>query len=514
MSGFTSLENNHRAVAALEHAIDGDGVRMRGVTKRGNPVLQFTLNGDRVKNCGRAVVCGEHVMVWHTCLPNGLGTSEGFARKEYTQQFVAGLGGRGPTVGHLIKLDKLEQQPERSIVRPKLYPERAERPEHERPKYENEQVRAVAMRSLAQHGWVFKKSSNGIDYANDGEGSSLACRLVVKDGLAQAWSHRGEIELGPPWRKGKDMGEGIPTQYAVARDLIGSKLDTEPLPALPVRQTVERGSIKEVQAEYARLHAGARACPKNHRHLTKQGAQLSPDDAVVVGPGEKHSGAILIPALRPLPDAASALEVCGGYVLLPRVSESLGTDKLMLRGSQPAGAFLPIDMLPSVDGKLHSFQGWMQQISKTPEQRNLPIVLCEGWATAKAVHESGAGHAICCFSSNNVGPVARWLAKHEHDQTHGLVIATDNDIGLTRDGVLASKAVPSAIAVAREVGADVAFPGKSYRVGDDARDILASCGPEAVRRFIERAQKPDEVQARFDACIATRRAPPAQEVQR
>jgi len=110
--------------------------------------------------------------------------------------------------------------------------------------------------------------------------------------------------------------------------------------------------------------------------------------------------------------------------------------------------------------------------------------------------------------------VARWLAKHEHDQTHGLVIATDNDIGLTREGALASKAVPSAIAVAREVGADVAFPGKSRRVGDDARDILAAGGPEAVRRFIEKAQKPDEVQARFDACIASRRAAPAQEVQR
>jgi len=294
MSGFTSLENNHRAVAALENAIDGEGVRMRGVTKRGNPVLQFTLKGDRVKNCGRAVVCGEHVMVWHACLPNGLGTGEGFVRKEYTQQFVAGLGGRGPTVGHLIKLDKLEQQPERSIVRPKLYPERVARPS-----YDDEQVRAVAMRSLEQHGWTFRKSANGVDYANDGAGSSLACRLVVKDGLAQAWSHRGEIELGPPWRKGKDVGDGLPTHYAVARDLIGSKMDVEPLPALPVRQTVERGSIKEVQAEYARLHAGARACPKNHRHLTKQGAQLSPDDAIVVGPGEKHSGAILIPALHP-----------------------------------------------------------------------------------------------------------------------------------------------------------------------------------------------------------------------
>ena len=95
MSGFTSLENNHRAVAALEHAIDGDGVRMRGVTKRGNPVLQFTLNGDRIKNCGRAVVCGEYVMVWHTCLPNGLGTGEGFARKSTRSNLLPGLAGVG-----------------------------------------------------------------------------------------------------------------------------------------------------------------------------------------------------------------------------------------------------------------------------------------------------------------------------------------------------------------------------------------------------------------------------------
>ena len=139
-----------------------------------------------------------------------------------------------------------------------------------------------------------------------------------------------------------------------------------------------------------------------------------------------------------------------------------------------------------------------------------PIVLCAGVATALAVHHSGVGHAIACFSSNNLPLVAKYLSDRELDAVHGVVVAADNDIGLTHDSRIKNQVVSKAIEAARVCDGAVAFMGGSRPVGHDARDLYANrdpdAGPDAVRRYIATAQKPDLVQERFVRAVEAQRS--------
>lgn len=492
-------QQQQRVIDALSRVVDQpETVKYKNTTKQGLDTFAFTLKGDQVQNCGRAMVLAKGtIAIWHMNLPNGLGLEQPFQPRN-----IAGWNGRGPTKGHEISLSDLEQQPFGCIGRPRLKTIAAPAVA-----IGSDRIEDAAMRDLTLRGWEFKGVSNGVHKANDGSGSSSACRLVVQDNLALAWSMRNNIELDHPWREGKATKTGERLWYATGRDLVGQKLDTLPLPGV-TRATAmhQKPDLESLQKLYAEQIADSLDCPANHRHLMKNVAQgkpgLSANDLKVVAPGKRYAGAIIVPLLRPPGENCKfALELCGAQALLSDKSARPDTDKVFFPGSQVVGAFLP---WPPPSASSAWFAGWIDKANKEPEK---PLVLCEGIATAMAVHESGAGHAICCFSSSNVGPVARWLKEFEHGKTNGIVIAADNDIGLHRDGTLKSKAVPNAISVARELDIKIAFPGKSFRVGDDARDLYACGGASQVRRYIERAASPDEVETRFNNAVESRRLP-------
>lgn len=479
-----------RAVVALQNAIDmPESIHVRAPTSSGNPMLGFTLAGDKVPNCGRAMVLPSgKVIVSHTTLPLGLDLGPPFVPHK-----LAGFRGGPPTRGHTVMIDDLERVSPGVVRRPGA--QQVQQHQHA-----DADVERAARADLESRGWVFgAQASGGVQYANDGSGRSQACRLVAKNGIATAWSHRADLDLDEPWREGRDTKGGQKTWFATAADLL-ERTDLSRLPALAPAAAPVPVPVRE---EVERLFAGSYPCPPEHLHLRKGVAEdgkpgLDGRDLRAVGSGERYAGSIIVPMLRPVGGGASDLEICGAQLLLRSAADGIGTDKIVLRGSKMSGAFLPLPA-PS-GGGAGRIEDWL---SAWPKDK--PIVLCEGFATALAVHQSGAGNAICCFSSANIGPVARWLAAHEHDQLHGIVIATDNDIGLTREGKLRSKAIPDAIAVAREVGAQVAYLGGSYRVGDDARDLWACAGEKAVHDYIELAKKPDEVETRFNATIQKRR---------
>jgi len=480
-----------RAVEAMQNAIDmPESIHVRAPTSQGNPMLGFTLAGDKVPNCGRAMVLPSgKIIVSHTTLPAGLNLGPPFVPHQ-----LAGFRGGPPTRGHAVMIDDLEKVSPGVVRRPS-----AQRVQQQQ--VADADIERAARADLEARGWVFgTQASGGVQRANDGGGRSRACGMVAKNGIATAWSHRADLDLDEPWREGRDTKGGQKTWFATAADLL-DRTDLSRLPALapaaavpapvPVRDVVER------------LLAGSYPCPPEHRHLRKGIAEdgkpgLCADGLRTVGAGERYAGSIIAPVLRPVGGGASDLEICGAQLLLCGEAVAIGTDKMMLRGSQTSGAFLPLPA-PS-GGGAGRIEDW---IGAWPKDK--PIVLCEGYATALAVHQSGAGNAICCFSSANIGPVARWLVAHEHDQLHGIVIASDNDIGLTREGNLRSKAIPDAIAVAREVGAQVAYLGYSHHVGDDARDLWAFGGDAAVRRYIKHAKGPDAVETDFNATIQKRR---------
>lgn len=483
-----------RAIVALQNAIDvPESIHVRAPTSAGNPMLGFTLAGDRVPNCGRAMVLQSgKIILSHTTLPTGLDLCPPFVPHE-----LAGFRGGPPTRGHAVMIDDLERV-SAGVVR-RLG---ARRPGlQQQQQHADADVERAARADLESRGWVFGAgaSSGGVQYANDGGGRSQACRLVAKNGIATVWSHRADLDLDAPWREGRDTADGQKTWYATGADL----LDRTDLSRLPVLAPATAPAPVPVRDEVERLFAGSHPCPPEHLHLRKGIAEdgkpgLDGRDLRAAGSGERYAGSIIVPMLRPVGGGASDLEICGAQLLLRSAANEIGTDKIMLRGSQMSGAFLP---LPAPSGAgAGRIEDWL---STWPKDK--PIVLCEGFATALAVQQSGAGNAICCFSSANIGPVARWLAAHEHDQIHGIVIAADNDIGVTREGKLRSKAVPNAIAVAREVGAQVAYLGRSYRVGNDARDLWAFGGDAAVRSYIEHAQEPATVETRFNATVEAQR---------
>ena len=491
-------EYTERAVHALRSALgDSENTVATVVSKSGAPMFSFSLPGDRVGGCGRMMVKRDgEVLIWHRTMQRP------WLPAPFEQREIGGTNGRGPTPAHQISLEKFESLEPDCFARVRQAPQ-ANLSRQSTPQISDADLRDLATRSLAGYGWEAKYESGGIVYLNDGQGRSAAGRLVARDGIATVWSHRGDIQLGNPWREGKPLKDGTPCHFATARDLAGLGLQTA-VPAVSLAQSSQRqlsaeAKIEAVQATWQRMQEHLRPCPASHRHLTKGAASLDralPPDGLQVVDGGRHEGAIAVPMLREAGE--SGLQLIGVQVLL-RTSLEEGNDKMLLDNSTGAGAFLPWPMPPTADDGRFDLKRWVED-----RDSSKPIVLCEGVATALAVHHSGAGHAIVCFSSSNLPLVARYLNENDFDALHGIVVAADNDIGLTRDGKLRSQGVPKAIEAARACDGEAAFMGRSRPVGHDARDLYAGEGPEAVRRYIETAQKPDLVQERFARVIEAR----------
>lgn len=467
-------------------------------TKFGHAMLKYSLEGDRIQMLGRAILTrDDKLIVWHVGLPSGLKLKEPFVEHE-----IGGAGrGAGPLRGHEIRLDDAIKLMDRGFVlkRPAL-----EFPQPRLASRSDSEIEAAALANLQhEYGWQFHgKTTGGIILANDGSGSSPACRVLVKDGIARAWSFRGDLQLGAPWREGRDLATGEKSYWAPGHAFFAREplLNPRPLELVPAVVVKPGPTPDQIKDKVLKMLKSLEPADPGHHHLIKGGGQALPADGFRQFKEGVYAGSILVPMLRPRD--AHRLEVCGAQLLLP-VKNELGTDKMMLRGSRLDGAMVlfppqPIHYIDTVQ-----FRDWMTEISRGDGNAK-PIVLCEGVMTAAAVHASGAGHAICCFSSGNLANVGRWLHEHGYDQLHGIVIAADNDIGVTRDGKIKSPTIPKLVALAKEIDAEIAFPGKSFPVGTDARDLWREGGAAAVQRYIERAAKPEEVERRFLATVQSR----------
>lgn len=502
---------SERAVKALSRALGPGDHGIGEVNSRAGRMYKFSLPGDQRAGQGRMLVSpGGQVKIWHQTLQRPWLQAPGLTPIE-----IGGADkGRGPAPGYAIALKEFEQSEPGIFATARQKPVDIQRSARAlnvmRPQLSDQETHDLALKSLAAHGWVAQRSSGGISYLHDGHGSSAAGRMAVNDGLAVCWTHHGGVpNLGEPWRPGQPTSNGLPTMIATGRDLAGIKLDVV-TPAVSLSrapQMTEQQKLEAIQAKWAQITEHMTDCPPSHRHLNK-GAKtirhsLPAEGLGVVGKGY-YEGSIAMPMLRELSDQnPGKLEVVGVQMLTPTVQDQ--TDKTFLSGSSTAGAvFAPWPLPPVRDGK-YDLAVWVESRDKSK-----PIVLCEGVATALAIHHSGAGHAVICYSSSNLPAVAKYFAEREFDQVHGVVIAADNDIGLHEKeplrGKLKSEGIPKAIEAARACDGDVAYLGKSYGVGIDARDIYTSEGPSAVRSYIERAGKPDDVEARFNRTIAEDRA--------
>ena len=441
-------------------------------------LLQFRLPGDN-HPAGRAATTRDgQVRIWHRGARDGLELSD-----KWRPAVPVDLEPGRSVPSYIASLSDLE--PDEKIVRIEARSQRVVA--------SDEMVRVAALSLLESYGWRQHGSGQGIAYLNDGDGATPACRMAVKNGIASVWNFRGDLDLPEPWRPGRTLATGEKTMYATGHDLgiAATHTITTPVsPPPPSRPPVDNALAAQVMDWWQR---GEKA-PEDHRHLTKSDARLLGEGLRLMPADSGHSGDLLVPTFRPAADAKVALEVSGGQRLC--ASAYVGTDKMLLSGSRLADSFVPIPISPLMSGNsgdLVNFEGWIKSLGDLDK----PLVVCEGVATALAIHESGAGHPVAAISSGNLKGVAKWLSESGYAARFpDFVIAADYDVGL-KNGKPASMAISKAIDAATEVGAKVALPPAGSRVGTDARDLYAK-GPEAVRDYVASALPPGEARARPD----------------
>jgi len=153
----------------------------------------------------------------------------------------------------------------------------------------------------------------------------------------------------------------------------------------------------------------------------------------------------------------------GALVGLQRI-KSDGT-KLFLKGTPSGGAY-------TVLGK--------------PEKQG-PVVIAEGWATACSIRMATEHCVVVAFNSGNLAPVARKIRIALPEAK--LIIAADDDFQTK-----GNPGITDARKTAREVGALVAIPVWSSErgTGTDFNDVHLADGLAAVEDCILKAGPPDE----------------------
>lgn len=360
------------------------------------------------------------------------------------------------------------------------------------------EVKAAALTLLESHGWRQAGAGKaGLLYLNDGNGSTPACRMSVKDGIASVWSFRGDLDLPAPWRHGRTLATGEKTMFATGRDLgiaasAVAQSRSVSLPPPPSRPPVD----KALAAKVVEWWRQGEAAPEDHRHLTKHDTRLVGDDLRLMPWDSGFRGDLIVPMFRHAEDAKVALEISGGQRLCD--GTTMGTDKMLLPGTRLADSFVPVPfshLMSRVNDGMVNFEHWMKTLGTGVKDR--PLVVCEGVATALSIYESGAGYPVAAISSNNVMGVAKWLSESGYaSRFPDFVIATDYDVGM-KNGKPTSKAIERAIEAAEKVGAKVAIPPPGSAVGTDARDLYAQ-GPGAVRDYIASALAPEAARASPD----------------
>lgn len=221
-------------------------------------------------------------------------------------------------------------------------------------------------------------------------------------------------------------------------------------PMTPAERKKQRNAMAQAQA--------ARAAAVRHAQLSArtvaqaQWSQSSPAPAYhpyLVNKGiswvgaRERSGFLMIP----MRDEAGALWN------VQRIRAD--GQKRFLRGGRVTGCYCPVG--GPVDGHL---------------------VICEGWATGKSIHEATGLPVAVAFSKGNLDPVARLMrAKYPHAR---ITIAADNDE--KPDG--SNPGVSAATLAAQVVDAFLAIPP----IVGDFNDYAAQRGADAYREVIPHDQ--------------------------
>lgn len=463
------IEKTTRIADALEK-IFGEKVACR---RRTGALWEFTAPGDRNEFMGRIRDGGDTLEIWH------------FGRQRdwiFDSRFSKVQTSFSVPVFRARTEDVLNAEPGFAIRRAAPMPQQ---------RLSQHELFSAAAESLARHGWELKRISQGIGYFSNANGRSPAGRLHVTEDAAIFWSHRGDADLGEPWVG--TFKDGMLKFYAPERAFRQQRDVACPMvTASLLSETRVEHDFERIESIWSKL--ALKSAPAEHRHFVK-GAP-SPERALKnegfgVCASGPYAGAVAVPMFQWEDGRA---RIGGIQMLLPAENQEFGTDKTMIRGSKLEKAFAIVPLIAADD-----VPNWFAQARDSKAR----VVLCEGVMTALAVHQSGAGLAVACFSSNNLVSVAKLLREQLPDNP--IVIAADNDLALTRDGKLKSQAVLKACEAAREANAHVAFMGRSRPVGADARDIFTSEGPEAVRRWMDAAAAPEAVRERFEKLIEKRR---------
>lgn len=361
--------------------------------------------------------------------------------------------------------------------------------------YDPEKVWRAADASLQAAGLIPSRLNGR--YCDGSDQKPVYKLLVSNDGVATAFSFRGDIDLPAPWRVGRQTSDGKKTMFVTGRDL---GLDGDLAPprfssASPRPAPAElRITDLDLNRDTCKSWMAGVTPPTDHRHLVKGNAVLDGSELRVYPTGHRFAGTILAPIFRPdLMGRPDTVELCGAQHLMPKVA--FNTDKIMAKGTHTVGAFVPFPGLDSLMRVLASdalapIQAWLAVTDKKK-----PLVICEGVATGLAIQQSGAGNTLCALSSNNVMVVAQWVKQTDLSNLFsGVVIATDHDISRNAAGRLKSNAIPRALEAAKMTGFALAVPPANSQVGADARDLLGQGGPQAVRDFIASAAPAADVE--------------------
>ncbi|MDD2920109.1 hypothetical protein [Rhodoferax sp.] len=492
-----------RSLQIIENYLVARGCEIQKVKDH---LVEFRLPGETSRTPGGrlSVARDGSLKMWHRYAEKGLAAGEPW--------HAAGgirLGDKS-TPSLATHIDQLSAAKELSALT--KVPKFSSEPQQRR-SYDPEQVWRAADDLLQTSGLIPSRLHGR--YRDGTDPKPVYKLLVSNDGVATAFSFRGDIALPAPWREGRQTSDGKKTMYVTGRDL---GLDGDLAPprsssALPRPAPAElRTTDLDLNRDTCRSWMAGVTPPTDHRHLVKGNAVLDGTELRVYPTGHKFAGTILAPMFRPdLMGRPDTVELCGAQHLMPKVA--FNTDKIMAKGSHTVGAFVPFPGLDSLMRVLTSdalapIQAWLAVTDKKK-----PLVICEGVATGLAIQQSGAGNALCTLSSNNVMVVAQWVKQTGLSNLFsGVVIATDHDIGRTEAGRLKSNAIPRALEASKLTDFALAVPPVNSQVGADARDLLGQGGPQAVRNFIASAASAAEVEkARADIFLPVKESQQASE---
>lgn len=458
-------------------------------------MLSFSIPGESKKN-GRLTIKGDSISIFHFGSPNGLNLQSPFTSEKKI------INNREITSHKITANDVLNLANSNSPLQ-KISKERvSERSTYDQPSFIN-----AVMHNLESAGWKYEREIGGLQYWNDGAGSSAANRVKINEGIASAWSFRNDVDLPRPWQQGRDTKYGNKSLFITARDL-GVESNSKAIPAPAISRSLERESLNKGTVDLVRKswREGDYA-PVNHPQLNKSSAHLNstllkvfPDNPETK---QKHlAGDLIAPLFRA--DGKGGIELSGAQRLMSKPFN--GNDKMLLTGTQAAGSFMPIPPFTMMTDR-PSLDAWIQQLGQ--QAKDKPLVIIEGVASGIAIHQSGAGNALVAISSGNLPTVAKWVKESGLDKHFpaGVVIAADLDINRDSNGRLKSNGIPKALEAAEILNAKVALAPAGNPNGFDARDLLGQGGGEAVRKYISEAVSHAQIKERSDL------SPPQQETQ-